>query len=383
MTRTVLAACAVLLTSFPARAADRKPLWELEAVSPGGKFAAPGWLGFSPDGTALITVTVRHGAGDPSEYNYTLRVWDAATRKERFTADLGRGRTQAWGDELVSFPSPDAILTGGQSLVVRDLLDGRERSTIGSGGNADHAVWAVPDVQETFHLRRDPDREGKPIELLFRSSTNTDDEFSGRRFRGDIRTVRQTEVAPPQPGMRPQSVALNPARTRLVAAFRDESPSTGRPRHALTLYRIKTIGEFELDPVAIATNPHGGTVSALAFARDGKTLATGGEDGSVSLWDVGHAEGMWKPRATVTGPDHRVVAVAFSPDWRTVAAITWDTRKPNLWLIDADTGTLIRSVTVGRELTTVAWSPDGTTLLTGGYSGKLCAWDAAALMRRE
>lgn len=383
MSRPVLAACALLIISTTAApAADPKPLWEIDLAA--DKTGAPAWIGFSPDARAVVAVVARESMAPVQDYAYTLRVFDPAARKDRFTADLGRGKSPLWGDDLVSFPTPDTFLTGGQALTVRHVEDGRQVSSQSSGGFADHTVWAVPDLRETFHLRRDPDREGKPVQLFFRSANNSGiDEFGGRRFRGgyDNGLTKQTDVRPPRDGVHTQSVAMNPGRTRLAAAFRDDAADPGKARHALVLYRIKTVAEFDLDPTAEVTNPHAGPVHALAFAPNGKTLATGGEDGSVSLWDADYVGTAWQPRATVTGGDHRVAALAFRPDWRIVAAVTWDAKKPNLYLIDADTGTLVRAVKVDRQLTTVAWSPDGRTLLTGGYSGKLCAWDTEALLK--
>jgi len=378
MFRPILAVCAILLTTVSVRAGDPKPLWEI--ATSGNKTTAPCWLRFSPDGTAAIAVFVEAGQLSSPGFTYTLRVWDVKTRKERFSAGLGTGNTPTWGDEFVSFPTDDTILTGGQSLIVRDLTDGNERTTQGTGGLADHAVWFARDLQETYHLRREPDREGKPARLLLRTARDSGNEFSSKRFRGDYLATLETDILPPRPGLRPQSIALNPGRSRLVAAFRDDS--TGTPRHSLMHYRINTVDEFNLERVAEATNPHGGVVNALTFAQDGKTLATGGEDGSICLWDVKNSESsIWNPRATILAGDHRVVSVAFSPDWRVLAAITWDTKKPNLYLIDADSGRMVRSVKLDRDLTTVTWSADGRTLVTGGYSGKLSGWDVASLMK--
>lgn len=391
MSRPVVAACLLLFASLSLSAADSKsaapkPLWELEAVPAGEKSTVPGWVSFSPDGRAVVAVVVREGGPDPQEYVYGLRVWDAKSRTSRFTAELGRGRTPSWGDDLASFPTDDTVQTGGESLVVRNLEDGKQVSSRSSGGTADHAVWAVPDLRETFHLRREPDRDGRPIELAFRSvANNRFDEFGGgRRFRGgDDGQIKYARVDPPRPGLRPQSLAMNPGRTRLAVSFLDESGERTKARHSLVLYRILTVEEFDLVSVGEATNPHPGPVSAVTFAKDGKTLASGGEDGSVCLWDVARAGGNWVPRATVTGASGRVTALAFRPDWRVLAAVTWDRARANVWLIDADTGSLLRAVRLDRELTVVAWSPDGRTLLTGGYSGKLCAWDADALLKGE
>lgn len=388
MSRAVLAACALLVLSVPGRAADPTPLWEVDLAG-GDKSNIPAWVGFAPDGRSVIAVVAREAPSPVPEYTYKLRVMDTATRKDKFTADLGRGKNPLWGDDLVSFPTAETMLTGGQSLSTRNLDNGQEMNNRPSGGFADHTVWSVPDLRETFHLRRDPDREGKPVQLFFRSANNLNqfDEWGGgRRFGGrggiyDDGLMKQTDVRPPRDGMRTQGIAMNPARTGLAVAFRDETSDPAKAKHALVLYRIKTVDEFELDAVAEATNPHAGVVNALAFARNGKTLATGGEDGSVCLWDTSYGGLSWRPRATVPGGDHRVSALAFRHDWKIVAAVTWDTKKPNLYLIDADTGTLVRALKVDRQLTAVAWSPDGQTLLTGGFSGKLSAWNAESLLK--
>src|SRR5581483_847313 len=237
-------------------------------------------------------------------------------------------------------------------------------------------------IRESFHLRRDPDRYGQPLELLHHSTTSQFEEFRGRRPIQDM--MRQTQIEPPRPGLRAECVALNPARTRVVVSFRDDAAAVGKARHAFVLYRITTVDDFRLDPVTQIDNPHPGPVTAVAFTPNGRTLATGGDDGSVSLWDISQLHSDSKPTATVEGASgYRVFALAFRPDWRVLAAITWDKTKPNLLLIDVDAGKLVRAVRLERELTAVAWGPDGHTLLTGGASGKIQAWDADALLKGQ
>ena len=380
MARVLLAVCGVFLASTLSRAAGPKPLWELQGTS-AEQAGAIAWSAYSPDGKAVAAVTVRTSKG--REYEYHLRVYDANTHKERYNSALGSGKSFHGGDDFAAFPTDDTIMTGGQSIMVRNLENGNQVSSYPTGGLADFAVCAVPDLKESFYLRRDPQRYNQPVELFIRSQNNNNrfDEFGGRgggRMRGGDMGTQQTAVAPPRAAMRAEGIVFNPGRTHLVAAFRDDATGS-RARHVLVMYRIKTVDDFELDPEAEVVNPHSCPVTALAFARNGRILATGGEDGTICLWDV-TTSSLWKQRATITGvADHRVYAVAFNHDWRYLAAVTWDKTKPNLLLIDVDAGKVIGSVKLERELTTVAWHPGGRTLLTGGASGKIQAWDAASL----
>src|SRR5262245_7957028 len=65
---------------------------------------------------------------------------------------------------------------------------------------------------------------------------------------------------------------------------------------------------------------HKNTITCLAFANDGKLLATGGKDGTAILWDLSTHEAL----ATLPGQKDMVTAVAFSPDSKRLATVSHD-----------------------------------------------------------
>jgi WD40 repeat protein len=61
-------------------------------------------------------------------------------------------------------------------------------------------------------------------------------------------------------------------------------------------------------------------VLALAFSPDGKTLASGGRDDTIKLWDVKTG----KERSSLEGHSEAVFCLAFSPDGKLLASGSWD-----------------------------------------------------------
>ncbi len=117
---------------------------------------------------------------------------------------------------------------------------------------------------------------------------------------------------------------------------------------------------------------HRDAVHSVAFSPDGWILASGGADRVIRLWDT--ARGIL--RKTLGGHEEAVHSVAFSPDGWILASGGAD-RVIRLW--DADAGTF-RQTLWGHvdRVYSVAFSPDGRTLVSSGGDGTVRLWDVDA-----
>jgi RNA polymerase sigma factor (sigma-70 family) len=112
-----------------------------------------------------------------------------------------------------------------------------------------------------------------------------------------------------------------------------------------------------------------GTIFALSFSPDGKSLAAGRSE-KVEIHDT-----VARKVARQFGPG--AVALAYSPDGRTLAAAGAKGDKVAR-LYDPNTGQEIRALEGHTEaVTSVAFSPDGKLLLTASKDGSAALWDVA------
>jgi WD40 repeat protein len=174
-------------------------------------------------------------------------------------------------------------------------------------------------------------------------------------------------------------------------------------------------------------NPQQGAILGVAFSPDGHMLAAGTADGAVVLWDTGSREPIpsgvppscsGTPQPTCTLDAGALVhGVAFSPDGRSLAAgtdsgtVLWTTRTgiftgkgqplkgatSTVWTIafspisvggvlavGTKDGTVLlypggrkvpARLNAGSQVTSVVFSPDGSTLAAGTTAGRALLWD--------
>ncbi|MDX3215446.1 caspase family protein [Streptomyces sp. ME02-6991-2B] len=128
-------------------------------------------------------------------------------------------------------------------------------------------------------------------------------------------------------------------------------------------------------PAVAATLAPGGSLNAAAITPDGRTLATGGIEETIALWDLTHPARRLRT-ATLTGHTKFVRALAISPDGRNLASGGDDGR---IMLWDITDRSNPRRVAVlagpGDMVFSVDFSPDGSTLVaTGGATFFPPAW---------
>lgn len=327
-------------------------------------------VAFSPDGKILAS-----GSEDD-----TIILWDVAKEQPRGEPLTGH----QGGVTSVTFSPDGQTLASGSvdtTIMLWDVASGRQRGAPLAGhGNV---VNAVAFSRDQMLASADNDAllilwDLTTVSPLGVSLTGHEGLVFGVDFRDDQTLIsgagdgilRLWQRATGQPEGQPlaghngsiYTIALSADKKTLAAGYDDGVivlwDLSQEPRQGQTL------------------TGHQNGVNGLAFSPDGKTLASGSGDGSIILWDLAKDQPRDKPLANESG----VISLAFSPDGRTLAAGGFDT-VVTLWDVSNEQLPDVRSRLSGHGagVYSVAFSPDPDLPLLASASedGSIILWDVS------
>ncbi len=276
-------------------------------------------LAFSADGKSLASGSV---------FDSTVRIWDPATGacKVVLRRHVGPINSVAFSPDGKSLASgsddtavivwdlakraPRAILRGNDERVwcVAFSPDGSKLASGSNGttmrGADDHItssddtvrLWEVSSGKKLATLRTHQDcGDSVAFDPGGKLLASTGGGSDGTVRLWDVETLKERVCLRID---QPAYQAFSPDGKTLVAG--------GVEREVMKLWNVKSGKELRVSEAC---------VYGVAFAPDGKSFATGSEDGSVRLWDPGTG----KVLATLRGSSLSVRALAFSPDGKTLA----------------------------------------------------------------
>jgi WD40 repeat protein len=165
-----------------------------------------------------------------------------------------------------------------------------------------------------------------------------------------------------------QSAVFSPDGSRIVTASRDTTARIWDAKSGM--------------PIGKPLAAHAGAINSVAFRSDGKRLLTASDDQTIRLWDATNGTPVGNPLASEKGA---VRSAVFSPDGKLVLAIVEESSQDRvIELFDLASqkplGKPFHDI-IGR-LDGVAFSPDGKTLVTLS-DGQLRLWDVQTQIEIE
>ena len=325
-------------------------------------------VAYLADGLRIVS-----GSGDNE-----IKVWNA-TDVSAGPLVVGRGHNSAVKSVVVAPDGSGRIVSGcggwlmhsdGHALIVWDVAD-VSAGLIATGTGHEYAVKAVAYSPDGMHIVSGA--EFGKLHVWYAADVG-----AGPIATGSDHTMAVTSVAYSPDGLR-------------IASSSDDG--------TIRLWAADDVGAGPVATGFVGGNPHYAEVFSMAYSPDGLHIVSGhaayvsshagyasGHAGYVRLWNATNMSAG--PISEGIGPGGNVYAVAFSPDGSRIASggsrhcgsQNNCTTQIALWnSASLSTGPLVLGVGHDEDVTSVAFSPDGTRIVTGSYDSTIKIWDTANL----
>jgi eukaryotic-like serine/threonine-protein kinase len=182
----------------------------------------------------------------------------------------------------------------------------------------------------------------------------------------DVSDRRAEKRQPPEPIRERARLNGHAKQVTAVAFSRD-----GKKLASTSADRTVCLWDLETNMQIRHAEGHLGWVYGVAFGKDGKSLATCSYDETIRIWNAETGQ----ERHKLTGHSGQVRGLAVSPDGTKLASASFD-QTVRIW--DAESGDQLLCLK-GHEgnVNSVAFHPDGQRIATGGEDGTVKIWDTA------
>jgi WD40 repeat protein len=343
-----------------------------------------GCVAFSPDGKTLATASRDH----------TVKLWDRASGREIATLKGHRDPVCS-----VAFSSDGRVLAttsedntvklwygaaarevgslrghGGRVSSVAFTRDGQTLAICSSSGTV--TLWNASTGREVAAVKA-YGGSGTVVTFSRDGKTLATGRSNGSVRLWDVARMRETAIFHGDGGT-VASIALS-RDGKILAVGSDAGRVTlwdiARKREIAILTRHRGWSEPLALSAAVSSPPRRpwgiGLVTSVGLSPDGKTLAAGGNDGTVTLWNLATK----REAVILEGHSDWVTSVVFSPDGKTLATGSRD-RTARLWKTATMAG-VPRLLGHRKAVNSVAFSPDSQMLATGSDDATVKLWSVA------
>ncbi|EJD42268.1 WD40 repeat-like protein, partial [Auricularia subglabra TFB-10046 SS5] len=269
-------------------------------------------------------------------WDYTLRIWDITTGE--MVGEPLRGHTGYISCVIVS-PNGHTIASCGNDRTIRlwKFHQASNRST---------SCWHVMKAEDegwVWSIAFSPDGM-QIISVSYTQMVRVWSVATGQQIRKAIRCHNGPIT----------SIALSPDGKRAISGSWDHS--------------VKMWDTTNWCPASETKMVHTGTIIAVVFSPDSTSFASASEDSTIIIWDAVTCH----TKHTFSVPTGATWSVAYSPSGKYLAA----SGHSIIYIWNIESGSLIGVLKGHHDLVcSVAFSPDGTRLLSGSKDCTVRIWD--------